>query len=369
MQVATTTFQPRVSANVLAGTVLSPLPAVFEPRISANVLAGTVLSPLPAIFEITDAEIFFPNFQFALPASLVEISPAIDSRQVTIKLAIDESLLMVCIFNRGISFDKLSESSETTVYFRTLARPGIDSTRIDFITSSLLALLWMSGSVRLRVPTLGGDIHLTFAAPLNQISDVLRNRHLAYQLMVIERAFNVSLTEALFSPTVPADQIAFGFHAITDRSFDWPFIQGLFVAERTDSFLSSESEQPGDCRFNISAYDLELLDKNLPLGKAIVLIENAVIANLEDIRREMENPAQKQFQLVVRSLSGKANFEFPDAPHLPINAWDNLVSELISLERQFIDGLFTAVNELAAGSLADLTEEEKAEVTARPEFV
>jgi hypothetical protein len=63
-----------------------------------------------------------------------------------------------------------------------------------------------------------------------------------------------------------------------------------------------------------------------------------------------------------------ADYQFLDAPSLPDDAWDKLVGEMIELDEKLVNNLFKDVNDLAAGSLADLTEEEKLEVTIRPQF-
>lgn len=75
-----------------------------------------------------------------------------------------------------------------------------------------------------------------------------------------------------------------------------------------------------------------------------------------------------EVKVVVRSLSGQGRYDFPDAPRLPDAAWDQRIQTLISLESLLDAKLVACYHALAAATLSNLTEEEKAEVTIRPEL-
>lgn len=70
----------------------------------------------------------------------------------------------------------------------------------------------------------------------------------------------------------------------------------------------------------------------------------------------------------VRSLTGTALMETLEAPRLPADAWDPSEQALIALEPILSARLADQYNSLAASTLEGLSEEEKAELTARPEF-
>jgi hypothetical protein len=70
----------------------------------------------------------------------------------------------------------------------------------------------------------------------------------------------------------------------------------------------------------------------------------------------------------IISPTGIIHFDFPKAPRLPLNAWDSNTQVLIDLESHLDSRLAELYNDLAAATLAGLTAEEIAEVTARPEL-
>ena len=70
----------------------------------------------------------------------------------------------------------------------------------------------------------------------------------------------------------------------------------------------------------------------------------------------------------VRSRIGLAHYNLREAPLLPANVWNEDLQMLISMEGQLDSALVERYNDLAAASLAGLSEHEKAEITARPEI-
>ena len=70
----------------------------------------------------------------------------------------------------------------------------------------------------------------------------------------------------------------------------------------------------------------------------------------------------------VRSNIVLTHYNFPDGPRFPDKAWDADLQMLIDMEGQLDAALMERYNALAAATLAGLNEDEKAEITARPEI-
>jgi hypothetical protein len=155
-----------------------------------------------------------------------------------------------------------------------------------------------------------------------------------------------------------------------DRVFAWKFYQDSFPFSANDRarelLIGMDGKQP--FRFEVDCLQQVLLGRTLNLGQAKLTVQNAALVNPEEIERDLQKLDGHSFDVFIRSLSGLANYQFLDAPSLPDDVWDKLVEEMIELDEKLVNNLFMAVNELAAGSLADLTEEEKSEVTIRPQF-
>ena len=338
----------------------------LQPEITIGALAGTFSPPFPDLLQEIRAEIVFSGFGYSLSAPVVEISPAADSQQLTVKVAIDEAVIVACVVKEGRVDGGVETQLEAGIYFESSAGQA----RALFIASSLQALLCLAGPIHLRIPALRLDAQLNFTAPLQEINQALYARHIAYRLMVIERAFNLKLAVPASISRDDEDRISFVYYAIVERSLVWAFFQGWFpylATEQARALLNSAA-QPGACKLKLSHYDKEVLGTNLALGPATLTFEKAVIVNVEEVRRELERLDGHEFQVLIRSLNGAVKYEFADAPRLPDGKWDRLIEELWGLESQLDETIFQAVNQLAAGSLAGLTEEEIAEVTARPEL-
>ncbi len=188
--------------------------------------------------------------------------------------------------------------------------------------------------------------------------------------MVIEKAFK---DEFSVPPRISNEDVAnidFVYRAVVDRIFAWTFYQDSFpfsVNDRARELLAGmDGKQP--FRFEIECLQQVLLGRTLNLGQAKLTVQNAALVNPEEVEPYLQKPDGHNFEVFIRSLSGLANYQFLDAPSLPDDAWDKSIEEMIELDEKLVNNLFKAVNELAAGSLADLTEEEKSEVTIRPQF-
>ncbi len=336
----------------------------LQPEIMAGVLTGTVYSPLPDRVREHQAELVFPAFHYSLSAPVVEMFMVADSGQSTVKIALDEAVTMIC----ELKGKRLNgrEKMDVSVSFENAA----DRARASFVAATLQCLLWLAGPMKLRIPALELDLEVEFIAPLEEVNQTMHIRHVAYRLMVIERAFDRKLTRSLLFFDADVDRIAFVYHAIVDRSFVWPFFQAQFPFPANEQSLDilKDADRPSVRRLNVAHYEADVLGVSLALGRAIVTIENGVIVNLEEIGRELGTLDGHEFPALIKSLTGAATYEFPDAPRLSETKWDKRIEEFLALDRQLDEAIFQAANQLAAQSLADLNEEEKAEVTARPQF-
>ena len=113
---------------------------------------------------------------------------------------------------------------------------------------------------------------------------------------------------------------------------------------------------------------MKVLGRPVPLGKWKVTIEQAVIEKPDELRRAMSQDDGRDVKMLLLSLTGEVHFDFPDAPRLPDAPWDSTVEELEGLEKKLRLRLASRYHAVAARSLAGFSEEEQAELTARPEM-
>jgi hypothetical protein len=177
--------------------------------------------------------------------------------------------------------------------------------------------------------------------------------------MVIERACDLAIPEPPQLSREEQDQISFAYDAIIERRAERLFYQGDFrlrADEQTRALV--EAGAPFTHQFAVKDFEHEVLGHQLNLGTAVVTVSNAVFVNPDETRRELARLDGHEFNALIRTMDGILKYEFADAPRLPVGAWDKLIAGLIEIGKPLLKRHFNALNQLAAASLADITEEE-----------
>jgi len=306
-----------------------------------------------------------PNFQYGLEAELVS-AELIGADKFVAKFTVDESVdFILTLLGRPLDQGKSFEAGQFSLnYHISQPRP-----RAHFVASTLMAIFALAGGFQLKIPELEIDQKLNIVVPLLEISRLLKSRQMALRLMVIEKATGV---EFLLPPGVPlADKasLEFVYHAIVDRSFVWHRgkVQATLSA-RSERLAEIPSTQPFLFPYVSDPFYATILGNSISLGRATITIEDAVIKNLDAVRRELETNDGHDVKFEIESLSGQERYEFPEAPHIPVTSWDSKIRDLIDLDPQLDSALFGIYNDLAAATLEGLSDEQKAAVTARPEL-
>ena len=158
------------------------------------------------------------------------------------------------------------------------------------------------------------------------------------------------------------------YHAITERSFGWPFDGVLTVFYEASKELVKRFEEVNKspdfsypCSQHQSVFGVEI-----PLGLGAITIIHKYIEDYDRILKEFRKDDGHVVAVKVRSRIGLAHYNFRDSPRLPRKAWSDDLQMLINMESQLDGALVERYNALAAASLAGLNEHEKAEITARP---
>jgi len=338
-----------------------------EPNLVRGVseIKDSIVSPAKSVVQDYTAELIFPTFDYSLPV-LVESTWSFEEQRLALRVELDEG----AVFEWQMIGKPMEK--ETKVILEGTAGINLISSRprAHYIAATVQLLLMMDESSVLRINGLGFSGNMHFASSPKIASDFLRRRQIAYRLMVIEKAFK---HEFSIPPRISDDDIAnidFVYRAVMDRIFEWPFFQDSFESPANDRARKLLTEIDGKHPFEIEIGSLQQawLGRTLNMGQAKMTVQNAALVNPEEVERDLQRLDGHGFRVFIKSLSGLANYQFLDAPNLPDDAWDKFVAEMIELDEKLVSSLFKTVNEFAAGSLAGLTEEEKSEVTIRPQF-
>lgn len=324
--------------------------------------AGVIVAPQNDLFM----DISVPNLGGSFRLDLIDLDDSeMKGGRVVVSAAIDTNATMVMTLfgesdregfhTRGISF--AFESVKKTA----------DS---DFRLATFRAALSLAMQTRLVAPGLGLDLWFRLNEPLRDIGEMLKLRQTMYRLMVIERTTRRRFKVPSFIVGEDMEAISFLYHAITERSFGWPFDGVLTVFYAASKDLATRLEmynQSPDFAYPCSQHKL-LLGVEIPLGEGTITIINKHIEDLEQALEELRKDDGHPVAVRIRSRIGVAHYSVPDAPLLPAKVWTDDLQMLIDMEGQLDAALVERYNSLAAASLAGLNENEKAEITARSEI-
>lgn len=335
-----------------------------EPLIAAQILSllsgrVTIVQPEGLFMGIS-----IPNLggHFRFEITALDDSEVEDGR-VLIKTAIDPNVSMIATLN-GESDATGFRTTSVGFRFETVKKTA----ESDFRLATLRAGLSLATNSRLVTPGLGLDFWFRLNESLRDISEMLKLRQTMYRLMVIERATGVRFRVPSFIEGEDMQSISLLYHAITERSFGWPFDGVLTVFYEADKELAKRFEEVNkspDFSYPCSHHE-SLFGIPIPLGLGAITI---ISKNIEDFDRTLEELRMNDGHMVavkVRSRIGLAHYNFREAPRLPSKAWSEDLQMFVNMESQLDAALVERYNDLAAASLAGLEEYERAEITARP---
>lgn len=330
--------------------------------------SGTAL-PFPARKPSVDdfLQIYVPTFDIQITAPLVDFHWSYEIGKVTAKGAIGQKVIITMeLLGRVFESDGQFHIEEVWLDVGTLNDRPVS----EFIASTILASFGLSEHVQFRIPVIELNLNQRFDVSLKRLSQRLQMRQTAYRLMVIEHATGLEFQIPSSYSSNDIRTISYIFHAITDRSFVWPIETVVVQVPATEEQLEQLPLASEPSRQVIGPMPVvkNLFGYSISLGNEEVILENSIIENVESIRREFAANDGHKVGVIFRSLTGQGRLNLPEAPRLLGSPWDSNIQELIDLESRLDDRLAALYNDLAASTLAGLTEEEIALVTSRPEL-
>ncbi len=343
-------------------TVVLENEAPVAAEIVSVLSAGVIVAPTKNLF----LEISVPNLGGYFRLELTDLDDSdIETGRLALKARIDENVkIVVTLFGES-----------TTDGFQTnsigFGFENVDKTaESDFRKATLRAALGLATQTRLASPGLSLDIWFRPNEPLREISEVLKLRQTMYRIMVIERATGQHFEIPSFISGEDMEAISLLYHAITERAFGWPLDGALpvfYEASKDLAPLLEEANKSSDFSYPCSQTQ-SLFGVEIPLGLGAITIIDKYIEDFEQVLDELRKDDGHTVAVNVRSRIGLAHYNMRDAPRLRKKIWNEDLQLLINMEGQLDAALVERYNTLAAASLSGLNEDEKAEITARPEI-
>ena len=344
---------------------MSTLIATDAPSIVASVVAAAMPMPFPDVGDYSDLLLDFGDFGCHLAARITDFKFDREYGKVTVEAKVNNDVVIT--LNLLGALVPNFRIDEVEVDIRKLGeRP-----RAEFIASTLFALLGLSNEAHLRIPKIALDLRQRFELSLKRISQRLQMRQTAYRLMVIESATGLAFSLPQDYSGEDVETIAYLYHAIVDRSFVWPIetIQAYVPATQETLAQFPRDDAPTRLPAGPTRVVKNLFGHTIDLGEMGLFLDDAVIENLAAVRGELACDDAHLVEVMIRPLSGAGVYAVSkNAPRLPEPAWESSIQALVDLEPHLDACLADRLSALAASTLADLTEEEKRDVTARPEL-
>jgi hypothetical protein len=352
MVMTATAFQVPTSTEIATRS-----PLLLDARSIGIRLGAAINQPISSLADLSNvqfAKLRFPKLNYSFDVPVMDLSPGTTPDTKLLKLGIVEEAtleIVLALKQGGIDAEVILENPSPTAH-------------TSFMVTTLTLMLALGGELALELSPNHFSANYRISTPLSLVGEVFPLRKIAYELMVIERAYGTSFPITEPYNFISKDLITFVYQAITQREFVWQFQQKAFrfqATENAKSFLQA-AHQPMNRDFPVNQLPLELQSKMLDLGQHWVRIENATITNVEQIAKELEILDGHDFPVFVYAPNGAATYQFLQTPPPP-SSFDRQTQEFIDLEGQLVDLFFDSVNRLAAASLSDLTEERKAAIT------
>lgn len=239
-----------------------------------------------------------------------------------------------------------------------------------FLLSTFWAMLNLSKSVKFNIPDSNYSLSSNFNHSLNKISDFLQDRQISYRLMVIEKALKVSLPLPNgFISGIDIENIAFCYHAIIKREFDWVFSKTLTffpnsTLDNSDLLPATNSAFP--LTFPTKEEIRVIFGHSLNLRQLCIEIDQAIVVNYEEAKQKMIALTGEPVEIIVKSANGKMRYKSINVPALPQNAFNNEIQNLIDLEEKLNSVYFETYLNSFSNAFEGLSEEEIQAVTERP---
>lgn len=311
----------------------------------------------------------FENFDYKFDLQITDVEWSLESDEIYLYLTLDNLLFIKATLLGRWEGD--NEKIFKLQQFNLNLERKLETPLSEFLTSTLWAMLGLSKDFRVRIPLINYDFRAGFTLPINEIKKLLQERQIAQRLIFIEAALGIFLPFPQgYIEGKDIENIAFCYHAIVDREFDW-FNFGAIIPwianEESLSWLPS-SKQPFSTIFQPEVLTKEIFGVEIVLGLLTAKIENAVIDNYDEVKEKLSKLDNEIVEVKMRTLNGKSRILAIDVPIIIPEVFTLKLIKLFLLEKDLDELLLDRYFNLASSTLEGLTEEQIKIVTKRPKM-
>jgi hypothetical protein len=305
----------------------------------------------------------FVDFDSRFNLEIVEIEGELPAKEIALYLKFDENIIKIILSgewrnNEGLYVNDFGFSVEKQGETPTSA----------FLLKTLWSMIGLSAKFRIKIPVLNQEATISFDSSLNEISELLQTRQIAYRLMVIEKTFHVKLPFPDFIDGKNVESIAYCYHSVVDRKFEWicPPATIPWFATPIYSSLLPEKNLPFPMQYGPESFEKEIFGYRIDLRLQSAKIEEYILDNFDEVKKKLSKLDGSEIWVQARSKNGVMVIESVTTPTLPKNAFTNDIQKLIDLDSKLDSIVLDKYFSLATSAFEGLTEEQKKAVLERP---
>lgn len=346
------------------GNLFAEITSISEPVSYSSFQTFTDTAPFLLKIEFTD---FDSNFEFKISG----IEWSIESNEIILFLNLDNQLNIKAIL--GGYWEKDTEPKFQLKNFGLKLEEKQETPMSIFLSSTLWAMLGVSSNYRVYIPELNYDFSASFELAIDEVTKLLKERQIAYRLLVISTATGLKLPFPHGGIDIKDfENISFCYHAIVDRNFKWfasPKPKTIPYQANKETFCRfPENKEPTSIVFRPESVTKPIFGIDVPLGTMTCKINNVIIDNYDEAKEKLSRLDNEIVNIQQRSIDGTITMISVDVPRLPGNPWTQELQKLIDLDSQLDDKVLKKYFNLASSTLEGLTQAQKEEITKRPEL-
>ncbi len=308
-------------------------------------------------------EITFSDFEHKFNFEILEIKGELDTNIIYLFLRFEDNVIKATLSGT----DKNDEGLIINNYGFTVEKQGETPLSV-FLLKTLWAILGLSSKINVSIPELNQEASMSFNTNLKEISEFLQVRQIAYRAMVIEKACNVTLPFPVFIEGKDIESIAYCYHSIVDRKFDW-FCDSTttpwFATQKYQSILPTKNE-PFQMKYGPEPSGKEVFGQPIFLGQQVGTIKNYIIDNFDEVKKAVSKLDGKEVLAKIRSKDGVIQIESDTTPELQMTAFSKDIQKLIDLDEKLDSMVMDKYLNSFSNAFEGLTDEQIEAITERP---
>ena len=310
-------------------------------------------------------EIEFFDFGCKFSFEIVEIEGELPTNEMVLYLRFDKNFIRVILSgdwrdNEGLYVNNFDFGVEKQGETPTSA----------FLLKTLWVMLGLSAKVRIKIPVLSQEATMSFDTNLNKISELLQTKQIAYRLMAIEKTFRIKLPFPQFIDGKDVENIAYCYHSIVDRKFEWHCqpAKTPWIASHTYLSLLPKRKIPFPIQYGNESIEKEIFGYRIDLGLQHGKIEEAILDNFDEVKTKLSKLDGSEVLAQIRSKNGLILIESVTTPTLSNKAFSRELQKLIDLDSKFDSMFFDKYLNSLSNAFEGLTSEQIQAVTERPDL-